>query len=126
VLVALLAVTVAASAGAAIWRTATKPHVTQTVLRGRGGTLRLVATLRPDGTLHLTWPPTPKADAYHVRLAGAGETELERSTDHPALVLPLAGLQDLGDIEVTVVAESSGAEQTPQSTTLRLKAPPRD
>jgi hypothetical protein len=120
VIVALGAVVVLAASAATLWVTVLRPRPALIVLRGHGGDLRLMGTLEPEGTLRLTWPRSPGAAGYSVKLTGSTGTELARSVAQPVLVLHASDVAALGDMTVLVDSEPQASERPAQSTSLTL------
>jgi len=117
-LVVLGAVLVLAGSALTLWFTVLQPRPALVFIRGRGGDLRLMGTLEPEGTMRLVWPKSPGATGYSVKLTGSSGSELARSVAQPALVLQPSEVATLGDMTVLVEAEPASAEHTSQSTSL--------
>jgi hypothetical protein len=117
-LVVLGALLVLVASAATLWYTALRPRPALLIVRGRGGDLRLMGTLEPEGTLRLAWPRSPGAAGYTVKLTGRSGTEVTRSVSEPLLVLQASEMATLGDMTVAVESESTSAERSSQTTSL--------
>ena len=57
---------------------------------------------------------------YHVHLAGSSGLEVDKDVTQPVLVLQASEVAALGDLGITIEAESATGERVSASTTLRL------
>jgi hypothetical protein len=119
-IVAVLAAIVTAAAAWATWEVALRPRAAQPVFRGRGGTLALVATWQPDGTLRLSWPRGSDGLPYTVRISGSTGVEILKSSTGPQVALTAAEAATLGDLDVIVESDSPDGSRTSRRTSLRL------
>ena len=123
-LVSLGAVLVLVASGATLWYTVLRPRQPLVFVRGRGGDLRLMGTLEPEGTLQLAWPRSSGAAGYTVKVTGRSGSELTRSVSEPRLVLQASEVGTLGDMTVVVETDPASAERPAQSTSLALPKRP--